>query len=277
MAKERKRRRGTVTKPGKSPKPKAPAEKAVCFAIMPFGGWFDDYYVRVFKPAIEDAGMEPHRADDLFRPGSITNDIWAYTRRAKLVLADLTERNPNVFYELGLAHAISKPAILVVDDIDSVPFDLRNLRVIEYDKNDPSWGEQLRAAITKAIQETIAAPLTAVLPAFIEAKPDTKVPELGKHAKEVLDLRQQVDMLRREVRLGRARDVEGLRIGPEEAKAIIRDYHGRGMPLAEIVRRVSPLGPPPRWVTQEVEQLQTEPRIPERPAVSGPEKASAGA
>jgi hypothetical protein len=134
----KKRMRGSSAKGKKREKaPSVPTAegKEVCFAIMPFGGWFDDYYLSVFKPGIEDAGMQPHRADDLFRPGSITNDIWAYTRKAKIILADLTERNPNVFYELGLAHAIGKPAILVVDDIDSVPFDLRNLRVIEYDKN----------------------------------------------------------------------------------------------------------------------------------------------
>lgn len=232
---------------------------------MPFGGWFDDYYLRVFKPAIEDAGMEPHRADDLFRPGSITNDIWAYTRRAKIVLADLTERNPNVFYELGLGHAIGKPAILVVDDIDSVPFDLRNLRVIEYDKNDPAWGEKLREGITKAIRETIAAPLTSVLPTFIEVKPDTKKPELAVREKELLEVRQQVEMLGREIKLGRVREIErGPDIGPEDATILIRDYVSRGIPMEAIVRRVSRLGAPRPWIERQVEKLASkEPRGPE--------------
>ena len=77
----------------------------VCFVIMPFGGWLDDYYETIYRPAIQAAGLEPHRADDLYRPSTIVNDIWAYTRRAKLLVADLTGKNPNVFYELGLAHA----------------------------------------------------------------------------------------------------------------------------------------------------------------------------
>jgi hypothetical protein len=49
----------------------------VCFVIMPFGGWLDDYYQDIYCPAIEAAGLEPHRADDLFRPSTIVNDIWA--------------------------------------------------------------------------------------------------------------------------------------------------------------------------------------------------------
>ena len=107
---------------------------------MPFGGWFDDYYSTVFVPAIEKAGLESRRADDLYRPSTIVSDIWKFTMKAKLVLADLSEKNANVFYELGLAHALAKPVILVVEPMDDVPFDLRALRVLQYDKNDPNWG-----------------------------------------------------------------------------------------------------------------------------------------
>jgi hypothetical protein len=84
-----------------------------CFTIMPFGGWFDEYYTSIYKPAIISAGLHPCRADDWYRPSAIVNDIWAYTKSAKLILADLTGKNPNVFYELGLAHALAKPAILI--------------------------------------------------------------------------------------------------------------------------------------------------------------------
>src|SRR5690349_20368297 len=83
--------------------------KPTCFAIMPFGGWFDDYYDDLYCPAIRAAGLEPKRADDLYRPSTIINDIWSYTQSAKIILADLTGKNPNVFYELGLAHALAKP------------------------------------------------------------------------------------------------------------------------------------------------------------------------
>jgi len=115
-------------------------EKRLCFTIMPFGGWFDTYYDGIYKPAIVAAGLEPRRADDLFRPSKVVDDIWDLTKRADVILADLTGKKPNVFYELGLAHAIGKPAILVVDDLNDVPFDLRALRVIDYDKNQQNWG-----------------------------------------------------------------------------------------------------------------------------------------
>jgi hypothetical protein len=141
-----------------------PAEAApeTCFTVMPFGGWFDDYYESIYKPAIERAGLRACRADDLYRPSTIVTDIWTYTKSAKLILADLSGKNPNVFYELGLAHALAKPAILVTESMDDVPFDLRALRVLQYDKNQPRWGEQLQEKITASIKEVVASPLQAV-------------------------------------------------------------------------------------------------------------------
>ena len=53
----------------------------MCFVIMPFGGWLDDYYESIHKPAIEQAKLTPHRADDLYRPSTIVNDIWVPRRQ----------------------------------------------------------------------------------------------------------------------------------------------------------------------------------------------------
>ncbi len=144
MAKRKKAAKKKSASPtGKSSKgKKGTARKkplGMCFTIMPFGGWFVDFYDSFFVAAIEAAGLQPRRTDDLYRPSAIVGDIWSYTRKAKLLLADLSGKNPNVFYELGLAHAIAKPVILVVESIEDVPFDLRGLRVLEYDKNEPSW------------------------------------------------------------------------------------------------------------------------------------------
>lgn len=85
-----------VKKPTESPAPVAVPEpkKEVCFVIMPFGGWLDDYYISVYCPAIIAAGLEPHRADDLFRPSTIVNDIWSYPKRSKVLLADLPGKKP---------------------------------------------------------------------------------------------------------------------------------------------------------------------------------------
>src|ERR1041384_2996075 len=84
-------------------------DRSICFVIMPFGNWSDHYYEEVYVPAIESAGLIARRADDLYRPSAIVNDIWSLTKEARVILADLSGKNPNVFYELGLAHAIARP------------------------------------------------------------------------------------------------------------------------------------------------------------------------
>jgi len=180
----------------------ASGEADECFTIMPYGGWFDEYYEQIFLPAITSAGLVPKRADDLYRPSAIVHDIWLYTKRAKLILADLSEKNPNVFYELGLAHAIAKPAILVTQSMEDVPFDLRALRVIEYDKNAPAWGEDLKSKIRTAITEVLASPLQAVLPSFLEVSRSEKI-SVTEQEKEMLGIRQELELLRRETRLSR--------------------------------------------------------------------------
>ncbi|HYN16177.1 MAG TPA: hypothetical protein VES66_10375, partial [Terriglobales bacterium] len=102
--------------------------------------------------------MDPKRADDIYRPSAIVHDIWAYVKTSRVMLADLTGKNPNVFYELGLAHAVGKPVIMVTQSMEDVPFDLRALRVIEYDVENPEWGQVLREKIGRALGEVLAAP-----------------------------------------------------------------------------------------------------------------------
>lgn len=119
-----------------------------CFVMMPFGEWYDMYYKEVFIAAIQDAGMEPVRADELFSTGSVIEQIWEQIEKAKILLADLSGKNANVFYELGLSHAARKPVVFTAGSLDDVPFDLRHLRVVIYDNRDPFWGEKLRKNLT---------------------------------------------------------------------------------------------------------------------------------
>jgi hypothetical protein len=108
-----------------------------CFVMMPFGPWFDRYYQEIYAPAIREAGFEPVRADELFTTGSVVEQIWDQIEKAKLLLADLSGKNANVFYELGLAHAARKPVVFTSSNTEDVPFDLRHLRVIVYDIREP--------------------------------------------------------------------------------------------------------------------------------------------
>jgi hypothetical protein len=234
---------------------------------MPFGGWFDDYYDSIYQPAIEAAGLKPKRADDLYRPSTIVNDIWSYTKCAKIVLADLTGKNPNVFYELGLAHALAKPVVLVAESMNDVPFDLRALRIIEYDKNEPRWGDTLRDKVTQSIKEILAAPLASVLPAFIETKPQPETKPITEHEKNILELKQELDLVRRELRLlDPDRLVSSNRsrlIQPEEARELITRYLSLGMPPEVIMRRLRDRGAPEGWTIDEIKALSaTKSRLP---------------
>lgn len=243
-----------------------PSEESSCFTIMPFGGYFDTYYSDIFKPAIEEAGLKPCRADDLFRPSAIVNDIWSMTKSAKLILADLTGKNPNVFYELGLAHALAKPAILVTESLEDVPFDLRGLRIIDYNKNDPAWGGALRERITASIRETLQSPESAVLPTFLDSKNQSPKPKLTPEEREVVELKQDVRMLQRELALiqdrglrpmlSSTRESSGLRIrSSDEADALIRDYLVRKVSLPAIEEVLVAGGAPREWTRKRIKAL----------------------
>ncbi len=177
------------------------SKQNTCFIIMPFGDWFDNYYETIYVPAIESAGLTPRRADDLYRPSAIVNDIWSLTKAARLILADLSAKTPNVFYELGLAHALAKPAILVAESMEDIPFDLRALRVIVYNKNESNWGDMLRNKIQTAITEVLAAPLNSVLPTFLRVKETTNPKTVTKAEKDLIVLKQEMDLIKRELQL----------------------------------------------------------------------------
>jgi len=92
--------------------------------------WFDRYFKDIYIPATKEAGLEPIRADEIFTTGSVIEQIWEQITKAKVLVAELTGKNPNVFYELGLAHASRKPVVLIAGALDDIPFDLRHLRTV---------------------------------------------------------------------------------------------------------------------------------------------------
>jgi hypothetical protein len=139
-----------------------------CFVIMPFAVPFDRYYSNIFVPAIQEAGLRAQRADSIFSSATIMSDVWRCICNASVVLADVTGKNANVFYELGLAHASRKPVVLVTATLEDVPFDLKALRVIEYDKDDENWGFVLKANITANLKAALRDPAMAIPATFLE-------------------------------------------------------------------------------------------------------------
>ena len=135
-----------------------------CFVMMPFAEPLGGYYTTIYQPAIKKAGLTAVRADtDIFGTGKIIDQIWAGINSAKVLVAELTGRNPNVLYELGLAHALRKPVVLVSSNEGDVPFDVRHVRVIYYEMTDPFWGEKLISKVAENIVSAIKNPHEAIL------------------------------------------------------------------------------------------------------------------
>jgi len=145
-----------------------------CFVMMPFAKPIGDHYQLIYEPAIKKAGLVPVRADnEIFGTGKIIDQIWAGINSSKVLITELTDRNPNVFYELGLAHALDKPVVLISSNEKDVPFDLQHIRVIYYDVNDPFWGNKLMEKVAENILSAIKNPEEAVFKRAISAKGKT--------------------------------------------------------------------------------------------------------
>lgn len=130
----------------------------LAFVLMPFTESWSSYIYRDFiQPLTRDCGLNCKRADELFGRNVLT-DIWRAIASCRLVIADLTARNPNVFYELGIAHTLGKPAVLLTQSMDHVPFDLRVQRIIPYTDNQPGYSA-LRSELPRHIREILAEPV----------------------------------------------------------------------------------------------------------------------
>lgn len=129
--------------------------KSDVFMIMPFRDKFDSIYRDHIKPKFAKAGLKVIRGDDFFSENAIIDEIWSAIYHCRIVVAECTDRNPNVYYELGIAHAIGKPSILIVQDIEDVPFDLRHLRIILYESSEEGI-KLLEAQLEKACHGLLA-------------------------------------------------------------------------------------------------------------------------
>jgi hypothetical protein len=114
-------------------------DKEKCFVIMPFTepdgypkGHFQKNYEQVFIPAIEMAGFKGERVDENKISDSILNRIFSGVQDSPIALCDLSGRNPNVLYELGLRHAYDKPVVLVQDEKTERIFDVGGINTIPY-------------------------------------------------------------------------------------------------------------------------------------------------
>lgn len=109
------------------------SSSSLCFVIMSFSPEYESVYRQLIKPAAEPFGLKVLRADDIYSPGVITEQIRAAIHQSVICIADVTGKNPNVLYEVGIAHTLGKPTILLTQSVEQIPFDLRAFRVVIYD------------------------------------------------------------------------------------------------------------------------------------------------
>lgn len=109
------------------------------FVVMHFAEPYNTFYREVIQRQAEEAGFQVVRIDEKAGPGVIFQEIQREIERAEIVIAEITPANPNVFYELGYAHALQKPTILLARRESQLPFDISSYRVVFY--NDTIGGK----------------------------------------------------------------------------------------------------------------------------------------
>jgi hypothetical protein len=130
-------------------------DEHLCFVLMPFAEELRVVYDNAIAPASTDVGLECQRADDIMKPGGVMAQVWQALMEARVVIADLTGMNPNVFYELGLAHTIGHDVILLTQDKKWVPFDLQHMRWLKYQPDDHGL-YLLRSKLRKVLKDLLA-------------------------------------------------------------------------------------------------------------------------
>ncbi|MCZ7454386.1 hypothetical protein [Rhizobium rhizogenes] len=119
-------------------------------AMMPFSGGFGAVYEAIVGAA-GAVGMRCNRADNIWEHHTIIQDVVSLIDRSRIVICDLTGRNPNVFYEAGISHTLGREVILITQHADDVPFDLRHIRYITY-LNNAEGLAQLQRQLTDRMQ-----------------------------------------------------------------------------------------------------------------------------
>ncbi len=126
-------------------------ERDLVFIVMPFAKTFSPIY-NAIKLAITDCEHRCEKADDIFSTQPILETVWEGLNRASLVISDLTGKNPNVFYETGIAHTLGKDVILIAQTLQDIPFDLRSFRYYEY-YSHPDGLARLRQDLVAGIED----------------------------------------------------------------------------------------------------------------------------
>ena len=157
--------------------------EAICFYITPIGEedseqrkHSDLFLGSLVEPAMESFQLKVVRADAIDKPGTITRQVIEYLLRSRLVIADLSFHNPNVFYELALRHAVRLPVVQIIRTADRIPFDLNQLRTVRIDTSDiyslvpklDTYRSEIANQVRRALEnpDSVDNPITTFYPAL---------------------------------------------------------------------------------------------------------------
>lgn len=127
--------------------------KTDVFMVMPFRDDLYPIYEGHIKKVAEELELKIRRGDDPFSHHDIMREIWSLIYNCQVVIADCTGRNANVFYELGIAHTLGKPAVMITQTMDDLPFDVRSKRAIVYDpQRMQKFEKDLKGALQKILK-----------------------------------------------------------------------------------------------------------------------------
>ena len=201
----------------------ADTNEKICFVIAPIGEPGSDIRKRsdqvlehIIRPAVESCGYQAVRADEIPKPGMITNQIIRHVVEDPLVIADLTGQKANVFYELAIRHFVRKPLIQIINKVEDIPFDVGSMRTIVVNHQDLDSAKEVKIEIKKQIQslEEDSSSLENPISIAIEGR---FVDEIKKRDQDYLEeeikkIGDKTDEILRRM------NAETVADGPEEAK-----------------------------------------------------------
>jgi hypothetical protein len=147
--------------------PWQPSLKTDIFVIMPFLDELKPVYDDHIRSVAQKRKLTVARGDDFFTAKSVMSDIWNAINACRLVIADCTGRNPNVFYEMGMAHTLGKPVILISQNKEDIPFDIQHIRYLIYEftpRGMLEFEEKLAATIQSELADEFSYKMLLTLP-----------------------------------------------------------------------------------------------------------------
>lgn len=235
-------------------------KERLCFVIMPFKDDLKEVYWKAIRPACLEAGFEPLRVDELKGSFNINKKIIQHIFNSEAIISDLTGWNPNVFYEMGVAHAIGDKTVMIIQRGDKLPFDVSTYNCIIYEQSESGLEtlktrlidalrhlEQWRSEPTNPVQDY--KPPDAFAPRAELEKLQTQLRAAAGQLKnsvsreEYQKLRREYEKLRRELEAARKQLSE--RVPPSRLAEVEQELAAKSAELARTLTELETQKPAP--------------------------------